>query len=461
MDKRLLTRFARNESGNFAMMSAITMTAILGCMALALDITRGVNSQVNLADASDSVALMLAKSELDGDAEMRAAAEDHLAQLYPGDTGANLTILGIEKDGDEVIVRLADRRETTFGRVLDKDSVPVSAEARAIYSQKQMDIALALDTTGSMKGTKMAALKSAAGEMVDTLKAQDNPNLRMSVVPFANHVNVGLSQRGQRWLDVPADKDTRGESCGWRQKTERYGCQTYKYTCYKDGVASTCTGTKNCKTRKVGKPEYKCSKTGGVSKWEGCVGSRDVPRDTRVAYGGHKIPGLRGKPCGNALTPLTSNLKSVSSSIDALSPKGDTYLPAGLMWGWRTLEPSQPFASAPRPKSEKVLILMTDGMNSVRKKGIWHTDKGGNSAAGRANAKADADTKTRDICRAMKADGVTVYTIAYEVPDASTKTLLQRCASSPSQYFDAKSAAELNKAFREIGESLNALRITA
>ena len=453
--------FRREDRGNVAMMTAIAGVVILGGAALALDITRGVNSQVNLADASDTVALMLAKSGLETEAEMRAAAESHLAQLYPGAEGSRLEILSITRDGDAVRVRLADNIDTTFAAVLGRGDLDVSAAATAVYAEKEMDIALVLDTTESMKGAKMDALKVAAGEMVQTLQEQENDKLRMSVVPFSNHVNVGLSQRGQRWLDVPADKDTRGQSCGWRQKSERYGCESYTYTCYKDGVASTCRGTKNCKTRKVGKPVYKCNNTGGVSKWNGCVGSRDVPRDTRPAYAGAKIPGLRGKPCGNELTAMTSDLTTVSGAIKSLKPKGDTYLPAGLMWGWRTLESSEPFASAPRPKSEKVVVLMTDGTNSVRKKGAWHTDKGGNSAVGRANAKADADRKTRDICDAMKADDMTIYTIAYDVPDASTKTLLERCASSPAYYFDASGAAELTNAFREIGESLQELRISA
>ena len=390
-----------------------------------------------------------------------AAAQTHLAQLYPGDEGADLRILSINKVGDEVTVRLADNSKSSFSGIIGRGDVDVSARASAIYAQREMDVAMVLDTTDSMKGTKMAALKSAAGDMIDTLSEQNNSNIRMSVVPFSNHVNVGLSQRNKAWLNVPADKDTRGQSCGWRQKTERYGCEKYTATCYRDGVAKTCTKTRNCKTRKVGDPVYKCSNTGGISRWQGCVGSRTEPLDMQVTYAGQKIPGLRGKPCGSEILPLTTNLSTVSSSIKGLKPKGDTYLPAGLMWGWRALDSNMPLVSAPRPDSEKVMILMTDGMNSVRKNGERHQDSGGNSASKRALVKADADAKTKQLCDDMKDQGITMYTIAYEVTDASTKTMLEQCASNPSQYFDADSAAELTKAFRDIGNSLNELRITA
>ena len=99
-----------------------------------------------------------------------------------------------------------------------------------IGSDEKVEIALALDTTASMgaltgtsssdldpSGTyfstpiadlsRMDALKFAATSFTSTLF--NNPNLKsrlkISVVPFNTYVNVGLSQRGASWLDVPDD----------------------------------------------------------------------------------------------------------------------------------------------------------------------------------------------------------------------------------------------------------------
>jgi len=55
---------------------------------------------------------------------------------------------------------------------------------------------------------------------------------------------------------------------------------------------------------------------------------------------------------------------------------------------------------------------------------------------------------------------ITVYTIAYEVNDTRTENLLRNCASQAGNYFDASSAQELREAFDVIATSLTELRIT-
>jgi len=47
------------------------------------------------------------------------------------------------------------------------------------------------------------------------------------------------------------------------------------------------------------------------------------------------------------------------------------------------------------------------------------------------------------------------------VNDTATKSMLTRCATDGSKFFDASNASELNKAFQAIAEALNELRISA
>lgn len=121
------------------------------------------------------------------------------------------------------------------------------------------------------------------------------------------------------------------------------------------------------------------------------------------------------------------------------------------MWGWRALSTGQPLAHTAKSKTEQVLVLMTDGENTRSKNGEQH--EGG--------SKADADNKTREICEAVKDEDIIIYTIAYEVTDSSTQSLLQNCASGRTNYFNATNAQELSIAFEEIAESLSELRISA
>ena len=455
-------RFAKSEAGNAALVTAFSAFMLLGAAGLAIDITRGLAAQTDLADASDALALILAKSENDSEADLRAQADAWLAQHYPGDEAPRLSVVAIEKDGEAVRVQLANNIDTTLGKIFKRDSLDVGASATAVYSQKRMDIALVLDTTESMRGTKMDSLKQAAGDMVTTIDGYDNANVRMSVVPFSNYVNVGLSRRDEPWLEVPADNvQSRGPRCTMRSDViSRSGPYQVPVSRNVDGNITTVMETRYRNV--VRGPEYEVCDTGATwtQTWQGCVGSRAVPRDIQPGYRGNRIPGIYQR-CGAELQEMSSNLRAVKNTIDALEPQGDTYMPSGLMWGWRTLDDQLPLRSGTRAGTEKVLILMTDGKNSVRKSGVLHDDNGGTNA-GRMNAVTrEANNKTRSICNGIKGDDIVVYTIAYDVADNRTRKLLEDCATSRGNFFDARNANDLNEAFREIGASLNQLRITA
>lgn len=396
----LARRFQRDERGNIAMMTALMAVMIVGVSALAIDASRGFSAKSDLANASDAVALMLAKSGEDDEADLRAQADAYLARHYPGESGARLSVVSIEKDGDVVSVQLANNIDTTLGRILKRDNLDIGAASQAVYSETEMDIALVLDTTGSMGwpatggGTKMQALKSAANGMANEIETLASGNVRMSVVPFSDYVNVGADNANAPWLRV----------------------------------------------------------VGNRSDFKGCVGSRPAPRDETPAFGTARIPGLSGIECGAPVQGLTTNFNSVRSAIDSLEPRGFTYMPAGLAWGWRSLQSNAQPLTAEVRRSEKVIVMMTDGSNTRSKNGLRHD---------RRDNGRDADRKTQALCSAIKDDNITVYTIAYEVSDNATRNLLEGCATSSNNFFNARDAGDLNDAFREIGASLNQLRISA
>jgi len=336
--------------------------------------------------------------------------------------------------------------DTFFSGVFNRSSLDVGVSSTAVYADKAMDIALVLDTTLSMStNNKIGSLKSAANGLLDTFDDLNNENLRVSVVPFSEYVNVGTSRRNAKWLDVPADKRV----CRMkRDVTSRSNCRRINKICTKDGVSYDCSYNKCDKTYG---PEYEVCWT---SRWKGCVGSRVAGYDERVGYAGRKIPGLTNVSCATELQPLNKSMSKAKATVASLKAQHETYIPAGILWGWRTLDETVPLSSnGPKVKAdrEKVMIVMTDGENQRSKNGKYHNRKDINAA----NAKTDK------LCTEAKRDGVTIYTIAYEVNDTTTKTLLNRCATDGSKFFDAKNASELNKAFQDIGNALNELRISS
>ncbi|GHA91317.1 hypothetical protein GCM10009069_13120 [Algimonas arctica] len=400
----------QNESGNVAIMTAVAMLMIVGATALSLDISKGVNTKSRLADATDALSIVLAKSRVQNQAEMRQIAQEFLDTNYPDLSGEKVEILSLSWDGDAVTVKLSDVSDNSFGSFLGREKLDVSVESTAVYSRKLMDIALVLDSTGSMSGSKMSTLKSAATDMIDIIDEYSDTNVRMSVVPFSDYVNVGVSQRTASWSDVLPDRSYRAASSGRPAVAER--------------------------------------------KWLGCVGSRNGQDHMRVAYNGRKIPALYKNQvtCGSELLPLTTNFNAVKTTINGLVASGWTYMPSGILWGWRTLDDNAPFSHFTADKTQKVMILMTDGENTRAKKGIMHNQAGQNYKA---------DQMTRDLCEAVKDENIMIYTIAYEVNDTSTRSLLENCATIKANYYNARNAGQLRKAFEDIANTLNDVRISS
>jgi Flp pilus assembly protein TadG/uncharacterized protein YegL len=82
----------------------------------------------------------------------------------------------------------------------------------------------------------------------------------------------------------------------------------------------------------------------------------------------------------------------------------------------------------------KYIVFMTDGDNNY----------------------TVADTETKKWCDAARQDGIEVYSVAFMAPDRG-QALLNYCATTPSYYFKAENAEDLNLIFEYIGERATAV----
>jgi len=136
----------------------------------------------------------------------------------------------------------------------------------------------------------------------------------------------------------------------------------------------------------------------------------------------------------------------------------------GLAWGQRVLSPGVPFDNVPesgQPENRKVMVLMTDGENTTE------IDQGSlavselrsppyiSNIAEDAIATA-ANAATLRACDNAKAAGTEIYTIAFQVTDGATRTLLRRCASSNENAMTADSNAALIDRFERLASALEA-----
>jgi predicted Fe-Mo cluster-binding NifX family protein len=96
------------------------------------------------------------------------------------------------------------------------------------------------------------------------------------------------------------------------------------------------------------------------------------------------------------------------------------------------------------------MILMTDGSNTKSKNGLRH--EGSDQLA--------ANTLSERLCREVNNAGIKLYSIAYEISDPVASNIVRGCASNSSMFFEARNASELSRAFKEIGDGINAVILT-
>jgi hypothetical protein len=189
--------------------------------------------------------------------------------------------------------------------------------------------------------------------------------------------------------------------------------------------------------------------------------------------------------CPRPILPLTDKRGKVEEAIDDMIayPAMGTYIPTGLVWGWRVLGPNAPFTEGVGPgdeyydKTVKALVLLTDGENSVtaasnHNKSVFSafnyvgttvdgTHQLGSSSA--SVAQSVLDEKTADLCEDVKGGGIRLYTITFGSIPNSAKDLMRNCASvddGQSLYYHAPGNDALEGIFASIGEDLSEIHLS-
>ena len=432
-------------------MFASAVTMLLIGVGAAMDYSNMASKRSELQSIADAVVIAAVTSGYDTEDELKIYSKQFLTELgYPNTSlditlTSDKTVIATPKAGYEMLVMGA------FGH----ESRDISATAEApLPGGLKTNLALVLDTTRSMEGERMTALKSAADTLLKELETANNDgeeNIQVSLVPFADYVRIAESKENENWLDRQPDQ-----------------IMTYEIL---DEENST-----NC--RQVGEGEeaytecdtYVYEERTRLAEWKGCMASRPNGHHIRPEFfGAHRLQGfVAHSSCNgtfNELEPLSYDLPAINASVQALKTKSQTYIPAGLIWGWRTLDNRAPFTqnvATENVDTQNVMLLMTDGSNSVSLRGtkpgfdgIYHWGESDNPE----KAKQDADLLTSELCSSIKDDGIKIISVAFEIEEESTKTLLENCATSPSDYYDATNSAELKRAFKNIGSGLNEIRL--
>jgi hypothetical protein len=308
----------------------------------------------------------------------------------------------------------------TLAGVVGYENHRVEATSKARFSNTEVEVAIALDVTGSMGSriswgsskTKLKAMQDAAKDAIDILlaDADTEDSVRVGLVPYSASVNVSPV------LD----------------KIET----TPAVVCYGPSWDRKC-----------------------YNQWTDCVHERTgtYKYSDKFADSTAKI-GRSALTCPSAkIMPLTENVTALKNRVNNFNADGATAGHIAIAWTYYMLSSkwnsawgvASAAADFDEPGASKYAIIMTDGEFNTFESG--------------GNDKTNSRNYALGLCDAMKADGIKIYSIAFAANSTSAEEpdegLRFTDSATSTYYFDATNEAGLDEAFKQIAQDIKGLRL--
>jgi Flp pilus assembly protein TadG len=420
-DMSVFERFRHSERGNVATMFALALVPVFGVVGAAIDYARVSEVKAQLADALDAGVLAVgSQSNMDDDKAFEIINDwitAHLGDKYTGMWKLDSATVG--EDGS-IVATASGSVDTTMARVLGIYEMPISVTSEAIRSLGKVEVALVLDNTGSMKGTKLTKLKEAATALVESLadSTTEPEDLRIALVPFSQTVRLSDDQtvlsgyKADGWVDKDAkssihnDIFTKDDGTTYTTNINRFthfstmkvnwaGCiesRPYPYDVEETPPDSGTPDTLYVPYFAPDEPDTTYKSKGkwyaaynnnyitdksSDTKWKGKQGN---PAKYASKWGGKsgttgELGYIYGPNSGCELEPIVrlsddgtdGSLDAIYDAIDDMVAVGNTHINVGLQWGWHVLSPNAPFNDGVAYDDNdwnKVVVLMTDGNNA-------------------------------------------------------------------------------------------------
>lgn len=580
---RSLAQAAQDNRGSIVPLFALFLVPLVAIAGVAIDFTRGNAVRSQLQSAADTAVLSARGTSDMANSAVEARAVKYFEENAKRLLGATVKSVKATKSSDNIVLEAKVDMQTTLSKVLGIKTFEIDIRSKAMSDTGEIEVALVLDNTGSMKND-MGNLKQAAKDLVNALHGGSSSSsmVNIAVVPYVGAVNIGNGVKQMNWMDTVAAAQWHGEGLEWWAFGYEKGCIYTPSGGGGGGGGGPGTGTTGSLQDRLPKFAELLNGLFGIASahaataadvpaayyfspdcwivnretnyfdlfakipnapWKGCVLARAEPYDVTDDppnpatpntmfvpwfwpdqadaavvsaqgqswtpsndylpdrwdlqppvfndnwYGWRNIslykynntPGVivetgpdtsgPNKACPDPILPLTNSKSDVLNKIDGLTHwnGSGTNSAEGVAWGWRVLSPGEPFSEGkPYGKIKKVMVLMTDGINNVDPDPDWtlsHMSAYGMLHMGRiqpatyAGFKDYADQRMLQTCSNAKATGIEIYTVAFNVSDSATLSLLSSCATKPPYAFTASTADELVQAFGAIAQSLTQLRI--
>ncbi len=436
----------QNASGNVSIIFGLSAVSLMLMVGGAIDVARVYSAKSKVQSVLDSAALAGGRAvQISASHDPTAgitAATSYFQEMRPAHIGGAAPVFTLVDNSSTLKGSISLAVATPFLKLVGFPQMQATLIAEAEIASggnggSNLEISLMLDTTGSMSGQKIDDLKAAAKDLVDIVVWDDQSaaTSRVALAPFAPRVNVG------------------------------------SYMAQVSGMAATSSGKKlrPCVTERTG-AQALTDEAPGANAWLNAYdGTRGSNNQNYNNSGSCTSP-------SEQIVPLTTDKALLKDRIDAFTADGSTAGALGTAWAWYLLSPKWnsiwPTESkagsygdltvlGPKgaPRLQKIAVLMTDG--------IYNTT--GGTSYGDTSSQATTISQTAgQLCTAMKAAGVKVYTVGFQLGGSQLAIdTLRNCASTApedpagtsSYFFNAANGDELKAAFRQIALQLTTLRL--
>lgn len=504
-----LKRLWRCRRGGVAVPFAIVSVPILFALLGSLDFHHASQVRSSLQDALDAATLAVGRSQEVDATKVQSIGDDTLKSNLINEKNMVLTGTSFTVSDGRVTAWATAKVDAVAADVFLGDQINVRADAQADRARRKLEIALVLDNTGSMAGTKLSTLKSAGKTFVDEMeKAADAAGeagiIKIAVAPFSMTVNVGPAYQTADWIDGHLDSggnpvapvspvhqeiftSTANRFALLKQMNQTWGgcveSRPMPYDVQETAPSAATPSTLFVPFFAPDEPDITnggfynnyLTDAAGTSGWQQRQGN---PAKYNVApnrTGPNSVGYQYGPNSGCALAPvlrLTSDFNAVRTRLTEMTAIGDTNIPMGLVWGWHLLSPNAPFKDGVAyggDEVQKIVVLMTDGQNANADTNnsddsiysgvgyIWQNRLGITSGSAAARSTA-IDNRLTLLCQNMKAKGIILYTVRVEVT-TGTNTVLKACATRDDMFYDVQQVSELSNVFTAIAGSIQELRL--
>jgi Flp pilus assembly protein TadG len=464
--RSLTKNFVAESSGSILPIFGLMVIMMLVIAGGAFDISRTVNAREKLSYAIDAAALSVAaelSTTVMSDAEITQALEDsfraNLSQAeFLDDVIVNLEF-DVDPENGTIEVCSSAMLGTYFidlggyGKdALGPDVLGFGTCGSVTYSRFDVELALVLDVTGSMRND-MDTLRDAADGLVDILipdgTDEEDSKVRISLVPYSQGVNLG-----------PYADKVKGDAYGYSDGSD---CVTERQD-YDDG-------SETYEVKYTDKPYDYYDETD--------------PPPAATFYGG----GSNRCSSVSEMIPLTADREVLVDAIADLDDNGGTAGQTGVVWGWNSLSPfyAEVWPTDSKPEAydnEDVLkfaIIMTDGDNNRYYEFVEEEESCGwkytwsgwrwecntvtvNDWRERGESESYSNTSSTDqraLCEAMKQAGIEIFGVYFGSNNSSAGSRNMQSCASDGNYYQATSADELINAFSNIAKKIQQIFISS